>query len=359
MMQLSNKKCKKVLPNPCNPTHHCYRMPAASSFPKHPVMAIPRAKSLTPTPADADHSKTHIIYPLLRRQRGILLIGGASRGGKSTFAVQMARDIEDGQPVMDFPTYAASVAYVPLSHSADAIQEIAERVGARQMPIVKVRIDRSKDSTGSAFDAICTTARKQCPELEVLFVDGIYRLQRQGSIIDYNPVASLLEDIEESLGKHKLALVAVGRSAKPRENSHLRAIERFMGNQAWTERPPTFLSIDHRDPLTPSDHRRLITIETSVAPSGTQDWQFTKAGALIPCKDAALETRTPSDAQASFETLVAAHENGQEFTLRELIDMAHTLSIPDSSCRRYVSEMCEVGLLIHAGHGRYQLPFEQ
>jgi hypothetical protein len=306
-------------------------------------------------PAEVDHSAEYIIYPILRRKE-IMLISGSKRSGKTPLAVQMARDIETGSKVLGYPSYPASGVYATLAHSKGQVVEAAEAAGASSLRIMAFPVKRGQREK-SVFESLCIQAKEENPDLEVLFVDGILRSLEKGSLIEYGPVADLMESIEECLEKYELTLVGIGCSAKPpKDSSHFsRAIDRFMGNSAWSERPRTVISIDHADPTDITNGHRVITIESRRIAPLTQRWHFNANGILVHTGTVIedIETSLPPKCR-ELGMILDAYPDGSELKMESICEDAKSLNIPERSCERYVELLCNAGKLNKMRRGWYK-----
>lgn len=322
-------------------------------------MITPRKQNSMPDiDLDVDHSDEYIIYPLLPRRKGSIIIGGASEGGKTTLALGMASSITDGLPVLGFPSYRACVDYVTIAHSKELVESIAKRANVTNVAIHDFDIDRATNGSGtgkSLFESICIGAKQRNPEVEVLFIEGLQSLLISGSINHHGPVAKLMREIENTQEKYSVAFVSMDRSAKPSDRTRsIRAIERFMGNQAWTQRATAFLSIDHMNPSCPTDPFREISIVSSLCANSTQPWKFTDDGRLIPAPEALADANYFNQRWQQFEGLLAEYE-GQEMTFGELFELADLFSISVSALQNHLGGLKSAGRLERVGHGKYRI----
>jgi len=319
---------------------------------------IPRHPS-APTPPSA-HASGYIIHPLLP-ENGIMIISGGNEAGKTTLGVQIARDVQVGTHVLGYPSRPSAVAYVSLEHSPEYVGNIAKCTSA-DIPIMDFGIaDYVSNDKRSLFEDICETARKQEPDLEVLFLDGLFSLLLKGDPSHYKPVRDLMEKTERSLRKHKLSLVAIVRSVKFRGNGagFIPATDRVMGNSgAWISRAQTFVSIDEVSLDQDGDRRRSVLI-VSGGVRTTQNWQFTSERILVPAipSDSATSDRTGQ--RSDWESMLFAYPEGQEFKLEDLRDMAELFDMSDRTWRYWLDELVGQDRLLKPGRNRYQIPRRQ
>lgn len=308
------------------------------------------AKKRAPSPpSPADEFIVNTIFP----KRELHLIGGAAHSGKTSLLLHIMDNWRAGRKVFGYESYPTDkLCYVSCVHTIRACRKALAKTDLGNIPTVSLF---SKNKAKN-FDEMWDLVRREAPETEVIFLDGISRISGGISGLDNGQVGDFLINLISAMEPLGLTIIATGRCAKPRESrSTIRTIDRFLGATAWTEISSTFIAIEQRNPNRSTDDRRVITVMPKDAPCSVLHYRFNSAGRLTEV--ASDMDADSADAIDVLTTVLTAHEAGHVFQTSDLLDIGRDMGILSrSTMMKYLALLLKQGKLSDGGHGKYILP---
>ena len=301
------------------------------------------------------------IFPI----KQLHMFGGSVHSGKTLFVLQQFIDRWQKElPVFGHKSHKAPFCYVACAEPLSALRNTIQRSGLDPLntfPAISVadmekpETAKSKERLTVYFDHALTLARKETPDLEVIFLNGIQRLCPV-NLNDFNCVCDFTEAITRRLQAEGITAFGIAGSAKVKGDDRFSSpCERILGSAGW-ESGKRAISIFERDvPGNVLDLRRTATIMPSSSPD--QILRYTidiETGLLTPN----YGERTPSE---QFTDLILAHPDDKEFTWADFrqLALAFGKQAPEQrTMEDRIRKLVKDGVLRKGKWGRYTIATE-
>lgn len=136
--------------------------------------------------------------------RGLSLLGGASKSGKSWLVLLFALHIAEGSPVWDIPTHRCEVLYISLEDTFSRLQERVYRLTDEPDPGLRFSVNCAK--IGLGLEEQIEDELAEHPDTGLIIIDTLQKIRDTASEVrsgmyaaDYNTMAAL-KTLADELG---------------------------------------------------------------------------------------------------------------------------------------------------------------
>lgn len=284
------------------------------------------------------------------------LIGGPSHVGKSMLLFHIMENLLQQLNVFGYTSHLVPFCYIACNQTMAACQQARKCSGidpAITIPMVSTVGTATPQKKN--FDAIYNLARQACPDVELIFLDGIMYICGNSGL-DNAAVGEFLSGMIREMHERGVTIIATGRCAKPKDaHSTVRSIDRYLGATAWTEFAATFIAIEPKSPTNPRSDRRIVTVMPKRAPAFTLAYRFNSEGKL--CEISEDNSADSPDRLDEIAVVIEARGPNQRVATAELLEIGRDLGIlARSTMMNYINVLVRQGRLQDGGHGWYHTP---
>ena len=276
----------------------------------------------------------------------INLIFGPSGVGKTTLTLQILDDWSHDRLVFERESYSAPYCYVACNRSIATLRLTMAEAGLNPDDFPHVSLAANSKKGDHSLDAALILARRQIPNVRVLFLDGMMSLCQE-KITDYRAVSTFLIGALQLCQREHITIVGCGTAAKVRDGEgYASPRERLLGSSAWSEVAAAKLFLDFRNPRDPADPSRVLFVMPPSKPARPYFFVFEEGRLELVAEGfecpGALDMWLQSQA---VETL----------TNREILVAAEQMGMERSSVYRWIKSQVDSGTLHREKQGLYRI----
>lgn len=294
---------------------------------------------------DSSKRSQFFIVDKLLKGGQIHLINGASGAGKSTWMAAFLKSFQKGEPIYGYPSHPTEWLYIALDRGKDEITPILDHVGLSYKEEQIISLDEVEVVSWEMLKTYID------PEVhKLIIIEAMASIFKEGKEInDYIAVRAKVARIKKYIRAHNLTILASVHDAKSKPENKVKHIkERILGSAAWGGMCSTVISVD-KDFEENGEVKRSVTI--SPRDPGVPEFTIPfvlENGYLV------LPTEGGKGGGSSFESTILSIPDGEILTTEWLQRLASQFGLAPSTCKRWISEFIEVGLLERISHGRYK-----
>jgi hypothetical protein len=288
------------------------------------------------------------IIDRLMPEREVNLLAGPAGVGKTTLALQMLSDIQDGNMVFGHRTSPTGVVFVSCDRSKSAHQRMIEGMAIPPSRFVFFSTDDratsippsqfvffSARNRATSIDIIVKSCASLFPQHKLLFIDGFGTLVPGGKISDFGQTSTFLSHAGELCELHNRTILGSVHAAKTKEGEHYaNPRQRVLGSVAWSAFADLVITIDPEKPDDPSNLVRIV----NVLPRDSQEFTLKflrEGGRLVLYEDPDLLTIV--------EVWIRKQPFEREIPTREIVKYAADQSIAHGTLAQGPSGGRELG----------------
>lgn len=313
---------------------------------------------------------------LILSTRRIHLIGGPSQSGKTTFALQQfVGRWQQGLPIFGYVSHPLpkAICFVacdrPLAYIHDILTrtQIALPGDLPAFSLIDTPLyvpDPSKSSSTSSattirpyelFEQVLAKSLYLVPNLKLLIIDGFFRLC-PGKINDDKDMTDFLCHVLRRIQEEDITIIGTARATKVKNGEHFRhPRECVVGSGAVSTSCDLIGILDRDKPRQDTNSKRTLHLSCPGTGQKTIHLVPDAKGLLFPCD--------PDISRIDeLTTLIALNPLGTELTLAALIKMAAVCGKTppsESTVKRDVNSLLDMGVLVKAKFGRYIVAIQQ
>ncbi len=289
---------------------------------------MPKPESDPVAPA-SDHRPSHdrwLIDNILPEGEMNLLAGPAGVG-KTTLALQIGTDIQNGTDVWGRRTWATGMVVVSLDRSANAHERMLSG-----MSIPRDRFEFfSQRNSPTTIEIIVNSCASKYPKHGLIFIDGFATLC--DGINSYSQSSAFLRVTGELCERTKRAILGSVHSTKTKEGEgYSNPRQRVLGSVAWAAYSDLIITMD---PLKPDDPNDLIRV-VNVLPRNSKEFtlKYERQGPLlVPYVDPVED-----DMSSVLDFWLHSQDFEREIPRREIVKFARENTIDERAVERWLDK---------------------
>lgn len=271
------------------------------------------------------------------------LLAGPAGVGKTTLALQLGTDIQNGTDVWGRRTWATGMVIVSLDRSANAHE--------RMLSGMSIPRDRfaffSQRNSPTTIEIIVNSCASRFPQHGLIFIDGFATLC--DGINSYSQSSAFLRVTGELCERTNRSILGSVHSTKTKEGEgYSNPRQRVLGSVAWAAYSDLIVTMDPSKPDDPSDMIRIVNI----LPRNSKEFtlKYERQGPLlVPWTDPVED-----DLLSILDFWLHSQDFDREIPRREIVKYARENSIVERSVERWLDSKLELCQLERTRKGFYK-----
>ncbi len=304
---------------------------------------------MSPSAAPIPRHQRFLIEDLMPEHE-VHLIAGPSGAGKTIFTEQiLIKPYLAGLPVFGKATRPRGVAYVSCDRSQDSFYRSLDRQGISYDAFPFLISGPSSGTIKELYDAL-NWCHSDHPTSHLLVIEGFGSLVPGSKTSDYGAVAKFLHECRRLCEKWDLTLLGSLHATKVKDSEKIsNPRQRILGSVAWAGFADLILVIDEEDPEDKANRNRILHVLPRDHERFVIKYSMDSKGHLL-----SLDDQLEADLGSILDVELAKLPFDQEFSTRDLLNMAFRVSVSRPSTYRWIDETLESGRLERVSRGNYR-----
>lgn len=272
------------------------------------------------------------------------LLAGPAGVGKTTLALQLGSDIQEGRPVWGRRTEPTGMVIVSLDRSENAHRRMLDGLA---IPPDRFAFFPQRNEPTS-IEIIVRTCASAFPRHRLLFIDGFATLC--DGINSYTESSAFLRRGGKLCEQYDRTILGSVHSTKTKEGeAYSNPRQRVLGSVAWAAYSDLIVTMDPARPDDPSDLIRVVNVLPRNSAEFTLKYER-KGPNLVPWTDPA-----ESDLLSILDFWLHSQDFEREIPKREIVKYAReTATLQERTVERWLLAQVESGRLERLKRGSYK-----